>query len=346
MTENLPNTDNAEIQAEACAWLAQLDADTMSPQDLEAFHEWLNRSPLHQREMRRAVGLWGDMNMLTELMAPIEAAHAQERKLIKRRQSWGFPKAVTAMAAACLMGIIIIGVAGPDRFAPPETEASILVTEVGEQLNSTLPDGSTIILNTNSQVEVDFDANVRKIRLLSGEAIFDVMPDKNRPLVVYAGDGLVRAVGTVFSVKLDDTTLNVAVSEGAVEVAPVRALQEVATQREIALGYVKAGHMAVFENQRTKIEPIPLAEIESSLSWQKGVLTFSGEPLEQVIAEVSRYTTLSITIGDPELTELRVGGVYPTDDTDALFEALEAGFDIHIEHTDPNNVVLMRVAQE
>lgn len=335
--------DNAEVQAEACAWIAQLDAENLTSQDLEALKEWMSRSPMHQQELRNAAEVWGDLNVLTDLMDVIDSHHQTEKSLIKQRKVpfWRRPGLVGAALVLILVGTLGL----LQLYISPQmpNQPILMSTLIGEQRTADLPDGSTVILNTNSVIEVDYQKDKRKIRLLSGEAIFDVEPDTDRPFTVYAGEGFVRAVGTVFSVKLIDDVINVAVSEGAVEVAPLTEhviSSAIKDSQVVTTGYVKSGHKAVLEDQTTRIIPLPLADIESELSWQNGVLTFSGEPLEQVVAEASRYTSLRISIGDPEIKSIRVGGIYPTTDIDTLFEALEAGFNVSVDRSDPDSVIL------
>ena len=72
----------------------------------------------------------------------------------------------------------------------------------------------------------------------------------------------------------------------------------------------------------------------------KGLLKFSGDPLEKVIQEVSRYTSLSIVILDPELRDLRVGGFFEVGETQKMLEALETGFGVQTERIDENLIHL------
>ena len=66
------NTDkSASIEAEALAWIAQLDGDNISEKDLAAFREWVNRSPAHAAEIRELNAFWGELNVLTDMIQPI-----------------------------------------------------------------------------------------------------------------------------------------------------------------------------------------------------------------------------------------------------------------------------------
>ena len=75
-------------------------------------------------------------------------------------------------------------------------------TVIGQQKSIALSDGSSIQMNTDSQVQVAYSSGARAIHLLKGEALFSVMPDPKRPFEVYAAESVVRAVGTAFAVHL------------------------------------------------------------------------------------------------------------------------------------------------
>jgi len=72
-------------------------------------------------------------------------------------------------------------------------------------------------LNTKSKIDVNYTKTQRSINLVYGEALFDVAKDAERPFVVQTDQGAVRAVGTVFSVRLVNDEVAVLVEEGIVE---------------------------------------------------------------------------------------------------------------------------------
>ncbi len=85
--------------------------------------------------------------------------------------------------------------------------------------------------------------------------------------------------------------------------------------------------------------------MEKRLSWREGVLNFAGDPLEVVVNEISRYTTVSIEIADPAVRATRIGGRFPIGETDAMFDALEANFGLRVTRLSHDRV-LVSVAEE
>lgn len=312
------------IEAEACAWIAQFDGKQPSKEDLAAFHEWINRSPKHKEEIRRLSELWDDLNILTELAVPV-------------RETRKKPAVLPVWASAFAVLILLFGAWGYIRFGIPETPR-VYSTAVGEQKTVELPDGSSIQLNTASRVKVDYSDVERKVQLLQGEAFFKVASDRQRPFVVYVRERLVRAVGTAFTVYVQRKNIEVAVTEGVVEFARVPAFEDPAkskravSEAQSITTTVTAGQKATLDRGKESVESVKREELNRMLSWREGLLVFSGEPLEDVIEEISRYTSLKIMIVDPRIREIRVGGYFRTREINAIFDALEASFGIRVDH--------------
>lgn len=339
------------IEAEACAWIAQLDGSEPSQQDLAALREWMDRSPAHRDAIRRLSLLWDDLNVLTELAVPRPVSERRRARLPGRR----LRRASAPLAAAAALLLVMIAMLFSGHWREPATppvaaaglQSASYHTAIGQQRTIDMADGSRLTLNTNSRVVVDLTEQSRDIRLLKGEALFEVASDPQRAFRVYAGAGLVRAVGTAFTVRLksaDDVA--VTVTEGVVELATLPPSggdlkgDEPADRSGTLLAKVSAGQIATFGRDLESIRTVGRTEISRRLAWREGMLRFDGEPLSEVVNEVSRYTTQEIRIVDPALRDLRIGGYFKTGETDAMLEALAAGFGVRVERTDDGTVHL------
>lgn len=313
-----PRTD---IDKEACAWIAQFDGSDPSPEDLEAFKEWVNRSPRHQEAIERLSSLWGELNVLTELATTLPA---RQESRPPRSMPW------LAIAASAVLAISILLLRMP--LSDDEQSEVLYATAIGEQRLVYLADNSAVQLNTASQIRVAYGDSARKVFLLEGEAFFDVQSDPDRPFVVYVGGKAVRAVGTSFSVHLRDEDVEVLVTEGLVElsevaVEPGQRIEEASKP----IGRIKGGQRIRIGQSLESAEPVSEEEMSRELAWREGMLSFSGEPLAYVADEIGRYTSMTIVIEDPALQELRIGGYFKTGDVEAMFMVLEAGFNIEVE---------------
>ena len=360
-THILGQAAHERIETEALAWIAQISGDRFTEKDLAAFREWVQRSPAHEKEIKDIAALWGEMNVLTELNAPIGEADRLARRL-RRRERRG-KRLVFRAALAVLCACIVIGMTlgGSNEVETPYVSSSdnvvqtaivnvpvVFKSAVGEQQIHTLPDGSVITLNTNSHIDVDFTDHQRTVRLLKGEALFTVAKDQSRPFVVVADNGVIRAIGTEFSVRLLSAGVDVVVSEGVVELSALEPTLPVSSKvaaltedvsHTTSLGVIRAGQTATISSSKATVALHPVAEIETKLAWKSGRLEFLGKPLEDVIKEVGRYTDLDIIINEPELQSLSFGGAFMVGDTDLLFRTLETQYGISAIFSDDNKSV-------
>lgn len=315
------------VREQAAAWIARLDAGAAEA-DLQEIRAWLGRDPAHAKVLLEFAQLWDRMDVLGQLATMFPLDHAGR---LRRRRRW--PRAALAAAAACL----VLG-AGLMAWLPPEFSAPAAVprnftasyrTAVGEQRTVELVDGSRIVLNTDSRIEIVYRDESRHIELLSGEGLFDVAKDAARPFRVQAGQHMVEAVGTAFSVhRAAGDGIEVLVSEGRVLVHGA----SVAGGGSLPLN---AGQYAALTAEETEAVAIDIStdQLEARLSWQHGMLLFRDEPLAEVLARVDRYTTLDIE-ADPAVADLRVAGYYRVDDIEGMLAAFDSNFDIDIQRSD------------
>ena len=334
--------DLRAIEAEASAWIARLDCADASDEDRAAFRAWQNRSAQHQETAARLLSVWNELDVLRELAVPAESQVPAKPASV--RQYMGFKPWAAGLAASFALIVALAVVIDYGGWGGPEG-MQVYSTEIGAQKTIELSDGSSILLNTNSQMEVRYTPEARDIRLLQGEAFFDVAHNPRRPFTVYAGTGTVRAVGTAFTVHLRATDIEVTVTEGQVELGTF--IPPVAVQtpgrRQLTpepLASVAAGQEAIFSEEIESLEALPESDLNRKLSWRQGVLVFAGEPLAKVVADVSRYTNVSIVILDPKLRDLRIGGYFKVGEVDAMFEALEKSFGVRVERIGKDRVQL------
>ena len=189
------------------------------------------------------------------------------------------------------------------------------------------------MLNTATEVTVQFNERQRNIRLIRGEALFEVAHDTARPFLVHVNDIAVRAVGTAFAVRLEAAQVDVTVTEGIVEVAEP-ATAPAADQPASAASRPKAQRVAANERvvimlaRAPEVRPIAPAEADRQLAWREGLVSFDGESLQTAVAEINRHNRRQIVIDDPALAEKPVVGIFRATDLDgfsaAAAEALKA----------------------
>ena len=368
------------LEEEACQWIVKFESDDEpSTQDIQQFNAWLSRSPVHRQILLRLAKSWGDMDVMSGLMIPlIHTLKPKHSKLktftltpvlfiagVFRVLSSATHKMLHPLVVLPLLTIVIMfSLSFYGTVSPPDVSKNMYVTSIGEHSSHTLEDGSVLTLNSNSQVEVIYTQSKRVIILSRGEAHFDVISEPNRPFEVYAGNRMVKAVGTAFSVYRLKNNIEVLVTEGKVDLAIIESTlllkpeslsinsehekqnlsANVIENKVTVIASLEAGQSISIaissDSLDTPVVEYAQGDLVRKLSWLDGRLVFAGESLEEVVAEVSRHTPLLIEVTDPELRKLRIGGQFQVGETDALFDVLESGFGVKITRINKGHVQL------
>lgn len=322
------NPPNDIIGEEAAVWFARRRDGTCTPGEEAAFEAWRSRSETHARiyaETERAWERWKPLQDSARMRGMAAAAMAATAP--RRRQAGG-RRWKPLLAAACLAAVAVFG---GIRWLPLVTRAQPVVysTGVGEQRAEQLPDGTHIVLNTQTALQVDYGHRQRKVTLQHGEAMFKVSHDAKRPFLVTAGDGSTVALGTRFEVRNEDGVALVTLLEGRVEVTARDEQRQLAPGEQARYGAGTAG---------ISVRRVDTAAITS---WMRGRLDFSGLPLAQALSEANRYSAVKLRLGDPKLAALPVGGSFRAGDNAAIAAALSAVFPVRVARSDAHEIVLM-----
>lgn len=365
MNTNFLSKEAPDIIAEASAWIAQIETGKLSAADLDAFREWIHRSPRHASEIKRLATLSKDLNVLTEMAEPLSDAVNQYNQIIKhsaRRTVFSSPRIAMFAVFACVIFAVLFFVRTQSNSI--SDGHLIIATTIGDYRDIELSDGTLVKLNTNSRIEIDYDNRTRNVRLLAGEAYFDVISNSTRPFLVYAGNNYVRVIGTAFVVRLSERDLEVTVTRGKVQVADAitltgyaedekgsekqivnRVQGSIPTTVPISLQARQSITISA-ENEKGSIVTLSERDLTRELSWKEGLHDFSNTPLEEVVKEISRHSSLDIEIADQSLRDLKFGGIFRTGETQPLFDALEAAFGVNVEYLNGNKIRLSLAEQE
>jgi transmembrane sensor len=184
-----------------------------------------------------------------------------------------------------------------------------LQTAVGEQRSVVLGDGSLVTLNTSSSIEVHLAKDHRTVKLLAGEALFEVAHDAKRPFDVTTGDTTVRAVGTQFDVDRRAASTTVTVVEGQVAVLTAPDGTHGGKQTTLPLS---AGEQLTLAPRSVR-QPVR-TDVATAIAWTQRKLIFEHRQLGEVAAEFNRYNRQIIEIRSAELRNQEVTGVFQAND--------------------------------
>lgn len=294
----------------------------------QAIFEWIDADPHHAVAFARMEAAWEAGERLRASPPPIEGPDAAADNgggtRVSRR---------TLVGGGLAASIATVGATVAWRYA---SDVDLHHTRLGERRVITLADGSRIHLNTASAVEVAMRKHSRRIRLVRGEALFEVAHDPRRPFLVDAGAARLRAVGTAFNVRIRDTVVELTVTEGVVAVA-----EDTVDVHRPDVSKIVAGGGAVIGSGAVAPTALDPAILRQRTAWQDGVIELDGETLAQAVAEFNRYRDPPIIIGDPRLANLRVGGRFEVDEAEKFLIAIEGSFPISVIPATDGSILLV-----
>ncbi|HEY1076891.1 MAG TPA: FecR domain-containing protein, partial [Fontimonas sp.] len=198
-------------------------------------------------------------------------------------------------------------------------------TAVGEQRTLTLEDGSRVVLDTATQLDVRYDRNSRSVQLRQGRADFQVSKDPDRPFTVRAGGAAVTATGTQFQVRLDGDAGEVTLLEGRVVVEGRQSTGRTALSPGERMALLAGGTLGA-------IQRLSEADLANAGGWTGGQLVVQAWPVSALVAEVNRYGGTPLRLGDAMVGRLPVSGTFDPRAPEALALALENVWPVRVEH--------------
>lgn len=317
------------MEDEAGEWVAAMDNGTWLDIDETRLRTWLRGDPRRSGELLRAQAGWGALDRLARAEPRGEAVEEPVRSSWRRRS-------VLAGGLASGLGAIAASLAATAWLIDPATRYS---TRLGEIRRVPLADGSVVAINTASDIEVRYRPRRREVKVVRGEAWFQVAKNPRQPFVVEAGGVMVQAVGTAFSVRrVDQGTergVEILVSEGTVE-----------TWAAVADGYkvrLTAGQRAfVAESAGGDLIKTSVSDVDRALAWRGGLVDLAGESLENAAGEFNRYNVRKIVIADPALAAETFDGVFQVDDPEGFARAVAVGLGASVSLDEGGRIVIAK----
>ncbi|AMK18258.1 MULTISPECIES: FecR family protein [Sphingobium] len=312
------------IEAEAARLLARLNNDP-TPQDEAELCAWVEADPRHAVAFARAEAAWEAAERLKSAAAAVNLPPMAE--IVSEEQQRRLSRNIMIAAGVAVLLFILAAIVTVQTF----NDVDRYETRIGEIRTIALSDGSRLHLNSDSAAEVRFTDNGRKVRLLKGEAAFDVAHDPERAFEVEARSAVVRTVGTSFNLRLRPALTELTVTQGAVTVrCGDRQPQPVA-----------AGEGAVLQPRSLVLTHLDPKVIRQRTAWRQKLVQLEGETIEQATGEFNRYRVAPILIGDTRVSSLRIGGEFHITDSGKFLSALQSRLPIRVVDGEEGSVMLL-----
>jgi transmembrane sensor len=358
--------EDLRIAADAVRWQQALVQANGAPDEAQlraAFAAWVKISPRHLREYLLAEALDSateqfDAQRRFDVAALLEAGRGNVVSLMDEVEPAALAVLPTAVPAArtaqprlspwfalaasvaLLCGLALaLGLSGIWPFAQLGGWAQYR-TDIGEQRMVELADGSIVYLNAQSTVRVRFGAAARELRLLEGEALFQVARDARRAFTVQTGATVIHALGTQFNVNRRPSDTTVVVLEGRVEIfnAANGATPAAGAARAALLGAGDAARIAARNGSVT----LGTADVANTATWRQRRLVFTEDTLENIATEFNRYNRRTKIEVSGIAGSKRYGGTFDADDPEALIRFLRRDQRLVIEKQTQGYVIRER----
>lgn len=307
----------AQALGAAVDWLVRHESETMSDADRQAFEDWLHQDAHHRAAWQRVTSaLAAPLEAVRSLQAHTEGLHAQAamQVLFRTRRR----RVLRGALALGGMGLASAWVA--DRLTPLTQVMADWHTGTGERRAFTLADGSTVLLDARSAVDVHYAAGVPVLQLRAGAMVASRPHAGTAPLQVRTRDGVLllsagRMMGRVYA----DRTEVVALDQG-LTLRP----------NEAAQAWLHTGEGARFSARQ--IEPLPGNPVQRA-AWQQGMLAVDDWSLAEVAQALQAYFSGYIRVS-PSVADLRVFGIFKLD-VDELLNTLSQMLPLRIQRLGP-----------
>ena len=344
------NADD-QVGATAVEWYGRLRSPELSADHAAEFESWLRADPAHAEAYNQVDDLWRGLEAVSN-SADVHAARAYadrfraEARLNRRRRrifshagSWATRRGVRAAAAVAML-VLAVGL-GVTSF--PLQQGNQYRTALGEQREVALADGSTMLLNTLTTIEVAYSAAERRVLLQDGQAAFDVEADPMRPFIVVAGEEIIRALGTEFEVRKSGDKVTVTLLEGKVAVHKIEPVVNGDELLTASRGPIARPVAELNPGEQVSIASdgpataqdggpaVTKVDIARATAWRHGKIDLYDTPLRTAIADVNRYSRTKILLSEDEgLGDLRVSGVFVAGRSEDFADALRGYFSIEV----------------
>jgi transmembrane sensor len=334
---------------EAAKWIARLQRG-LYPEEGHELREWL-KTPVNREAILETGRLLhgADVNSILAALVPTKREPEKPRP---RPLSFAMPLTFAVLSTVAFCAVLFTGHApassgnAPVHRVTRAEDTEFYATAIGETKEVKLPDGSILTLNTDTRVGVTYSSGAREVNLSSGEAAFDVVHAPERPFIVGAGKRRFHVEGTTFNLRmLTPDNVELTVAEGIVKVlhAPPT-LPATPARRRDPISY---GEVSVHALEEALVEPgfqsvthIDASDVEARLAWRRGMLVFEDKGLEDVLAEVERYTTTRFLVTDDTLRKVRLSGKFPIRNVNSVRQELHRRFLVHSRQDASGRVVL------
>lgn len=263
--------------------IAKFLSGECSNEEISALNDWKNKRKEHIEIFNQMKKNWTEVPTPPYTPDVENALDKVSSKLPKQKKPVAFyNQSRFKIAAVLIIGLGLFGIYRTFWYSPEMKEISTLANSAPR--NVFLPDGSKVILSKNSTLKFPerFNSKERRIEF-TGEAYFEITPNKKKPFYIESDFAETKVVGTAFNLKIlkNDSVAKVTVTEGIVSFN----LKEHSKEQDIL---VQAGEVGKIDS-KNKIITKEKNNDKNFMAWRDGKISFEDEKLGNALEVLSDY---------------------------------------------------------
>lgn len=298
-----------QLRETAAAWFYRLQDMESDHPDRSRFETWLLENTAHQAAFQEVEEISRKLNSMHEVG---KLSSALKHQQLNKRSS-RIKTSITVLGFALCA---ILGHLGYQHWQTQPLSQLSASANVGQTRTQQLEDGSTLTINSKSQLEITYYRDKRLVKLKHGEVIFEVVPDANRPFIVDSGSTRITVLGTRFAVNRLSNMVRVSVDHGRVQVA---SQQNSASERNQPI-IVTDQQVAEVLQQRQPVRVNRSAE--DGFSFAQGVVTFDNAGIEEITETLARYREAPILLQHADMVPQKISARVSAQNIEAFLSRL------------------------
>ena len=343
------NEGDAKAAMTADTWARRFANGPLSADEARAFNQWMAADPEHEARFQAARALIRELKHVAASDAYADWIKPDKREASMVARFGAFlarpfataPRwALAGLPVAATLALAVFIILPRERSVPVPPLAETVATEIAEVRTVDLPDGSRVTIGAASSIDVAFRDNERRVILSAGEAFFEIEKDEARPFIVAAGNTLVRVLGTKFDVSLGTDAIDVAVSEGRVEVIRTEPGGQGFDEDDIK--HVLIAGQKVTAPKRGQVRPVRQIDAGDVASWRRGKLQWADTPIRDIIADLNRYSPNAVILEARGAGDFEYTLAVQADEVDEAVALIAASLDLNVIERANGDRVLRR----
>ncbi len=303
-------------------------SDNLTADEQRAVEDWREATEENAVLFEEYHRLWKSMGLLKEMESidTVRALDAVNRRIgsagtLSKRFITTMSRVAAILFIPLLCYTLFAAFTGKSFTGNTKSDVAwqTITTGVGMRGTINLPDGSSVTLNSGSEMKYPtrFTKGTREVQL-TGEAFFEVVRDVRHPFIVNTGDLNVEVLGTTFNVSAydDDKPVEVVLATGKI------ALFTEEGGRKKSLGLLDPGQRAVYDHTGNKLS-VAGVDAEKYTAWRDGELIFRDDSMSDVISRLERWFNVDIVVDDDHILDYEITARFRDETLDQVLNLLK-----------------------